>query len=321
MNQITIALMGDVMLGRLVGEALAKGKSDVFPWGDFLPLLQSVDFRLLNLENALTLSEKKVPKVFNFKTIPEHVAVLKSASIDVVNLANNHILDYGEEGLIDTLETLDKAGIEHVGAGVSFNEAAKGIICEKKGIKIGILGCTDNEPTWLAKEKKPGTHYIRVGDISSLETIIPTLKSMVDLLILSIHWGPNMKLRPDSTFRKFAKQLIDLGVDIIHGHSAHVFQGIEIYKNKLILYDTGDFIDDYSIDSELRNDLSFLYLIDVMDSEIQTLRLIPNKIQGFRANRAGRLASEFAIDRMITLSKELGTSFDISQGELYVRLA
>lgn len=179
----------------------------------------------------------------------------------MVNLANNHILDYSEEGLEETVKVLDHAHILHVGAGKNRQESLAPCILEKQGIKVGILGCTDNEPSWKASSTYPGTFFVEVGDIEALKEPLQRLRQQVDLLILSIHWGPNMQKKPPPAFRKFAYALIDLGVDIIHGHSAHVFQGVEIYKNKLILYDTGDFVDDYAVDPILRNDLSFFFII------------------------------------------------------------
>src|SRR5438105_1774065 len=141
---ISIGLTGDVMIGRLVNELLDE-VSPHYIWGNMLPYLESSDSNLINLEAALTRSEQKVPKVFNFKADPEKVEVLTQGSIQVSNLANNHILDYSVEGLRETLATLKKAKIQHVGAGYSAAEASAPVIITCQGIKIGILGCTDNE--------------------------------------------------------------------------------------------------------------------------------------------------------------------------------
>lgn len=259
-NPITIGLAGDVMIGRLVNECL-KRVPPCYLWGDVLSSLQTTDCNLINLEAALTLCEKKVCKTFNFKSDPKHVAVLTEGAISAVNLANNHILDYSEEGLLDTLEALDHAKIQHVGAGKNKDEAIRPVIIHRHGITIGILGCTDNEPSWAAKDIHPGIFYLRVGDVEKVLSVITKLRSEVDILIFSMHWGPNMQERPLPHFQKFAHDLIDIGVDVFHGHSAHIFQGVEVYKNKLILYDTGDFVDDYAIDPFFRNDRSFFFIL------------------------------------------------------------
>lgn len=307
-NTITIGLAGDVMIGRLVNEALDQTPPK-YIWGDVLPLLKSNDFNLINLEAALTVSTKEVPKTFNFKADPHKVQALVEASIDVVNLANNHTLDYSVEGLLETLQTLDKAKIAHVGAGKNRAEARAPVIKNVHGIIIGILGCTDNEPAWEAGENKPGTFYLRVGDFAAIKEEIESLRKEVDIVILSIHWGPNMRERPTSEFKNFARKLIDHGVDIIHGHSAHIFQGIEIYKEGLILYDTGDFVDDYYVDPQLRNDRSFLFLVDVQKTGFKHIQLVPVRISNYQVNIAKGEDAQTCCLRMKQLSKEFQTDF------------
>lgn len=302
---VLLALMGDVMLGRLVDEDTAQLPMS-YVWGDTLSILQKADFRLINLETTLTSCEKAVPKVFNFRARPTRVHSLTEAHIDVVNLANNHSLDFGFNGLFETLETLDKAHVKRVGAGKNADEARRPVILNRGSISIGILGCTDNEPGWIAGEDKPGVHYVDIADPKSLIRDVKELRKRVDFVILTIHWGPNMREHPDALFIKFAHMMIDNGVDIIHGHSAHIFQGVEFYKNKLILYDTGDFIDDYRVDPVLRNDRSFLFLIEVSKQKIEHLFLIPILISNHQANLAKGEDFEWAKSRMQQLSKEFG---------------
>lgn len=295
------------MIGRLVNEFLIhNSKNARYIWGDILPQLLDCDFNLVNLETALTHSEKRVPKVFNFKADPHQVQSLVEGNISVVNLANNHILDFSHEGLKETLETLRRAKLLYVGAG-SQKEAEASVILEQGGIRVGVIGCTDNEPGWKTKGDKEGTFYVEVGDIQPLEHVVKELRSKADLLVLSIHWGPNMRERPPESFKQFAHRLIDIGVDIIHGHSAHIFQGIEIYKKKLIMYDTGDFIDDYAVDPRLRNDQSFYFVLDVSNQGIEKLSLFPVVISNFQVNRAFGKQCEEILKRMESLSLELGT--------------
>jgi len=146
------------------------------------------------------------------------------------------------------------------------------------------------------------------------------LRPQVDLLILSIHWGPNMEERPTPNFKDFAHQLIEIGVDIIHGHSAHLFQGIEVYKKKIILYDTGDFIDDYYVDPYLRNDRSFFFIVEADKQELCKLRLIPALISNFQVNKAEGKDAEETLNRMQQLSKELNTTLSIENNELVLQL-
>lgn len=297
MGGITIGLAGDVMIGRLVNEFLDSAPMEAI-WGDVLSELLSTDLNLINLEAALTISTREIPKVFNFKADPHKVEALKKARIDVVNLANNHVLDYSDEGLFETFETLDHAQIARVGAGKTQEEARKPVILKRKGISVGIVGYTDNEPGWKAGTAKPGVNYIEVGDLKTvLEDIIP-LRKKVDILIVSIHWGPNMRSVPSQEFVDFAHALVENGVDILHGHSAHIFQGYEHYQKGLILYDTGDFVDDYYVDPRLRNDRSFFFKVEVAKEGFQKLELIPVRIKDFCVHLAKGEEAEEILERM-----------------------
>jgi len=306
---VTIGLAGDTMLGRTVNEVITL-KGYTYPWGNMIPVLKSTNINLVNLETTLTHHTKPVPKVFNFRADPDKVQCLKEARIDVVNIANNHILDFGPEGLLETLKILRKAGITYVGAGQNDKEASSPVILSKNGINVGILGFTDNEPDWKAGAYKPGTNYIHVGDLETIKKAVSALRSHVDLIILSIHWGPNMRERPTADFINFAHGIINCGVDILHGHSAHVPQGIEIYKKKLILYDTGDFVDDYAIDQHLRNDQSCFFIVTIDKMGIIQVKLIPTIIENMQVNRAEGEQYTTIIDHIKKLSAPYGTIID-----------
>lgn len=307
-DSIIIGLAGDVMIGRMVDEMLSY-RDYSYLWGDTLPLLHATDLNLINLEAALTNSENAVLKVFNFKAKPERVDTLVLSHTDVVNLANNHCLDYSEEGLLETLQVLNRERIGYVGAGKNSIEAKRPLVIKVNGIKVGILGYTDNEPTWKAEKQSPGINFIEISskDASAVEAEVKKLRTLVDLIILTIHWGPNMRERPPPHFKRFAHQLIDSGVDIIHGHSAHIFQGVELYKNKVIFYDTGDFVDDYCVDPLLRNDRSFFFLVEATSESIVSIRLVPTFISHCQVNLAKGIEKDEGMQRMMQLSKELNT--------------
>ncbi len=311
-QDVTLVFAGDTMLGRLVNEAILL-KGYLYPWGNLIPLLQSADLRIINLETTLTLSANKVPKVFNFKSDPKNVKALQEAHIDVVNLANNHIKDFGNEGLIETLHTLHKAGIQSVGAGKNIQDARAPLILQKNGIKIGIIGATDNEPSWIAHHDAPGTNYFDVTRLNNLLADIKNLKKRVDIIIVSLQWGPNMRERPTKSYINAAHKIIDAGADILHGHSAHNFQGIEKYNDKLILYDTGDFVDDYRVDPKLRNDWSFLYFVTVSKDGLKKVKLIPLIIKNMQVNTAQGAVKSLIMKRMQSLSQEFKTPIS-SQG-------
>lgn len=324
-HDIIIALAGDTMLGRLTGEQIMRSSFD-YPWGDIKSLLFSYDMVFVNLETTLTKSINAVPKVFNFKADPRVVQTLQAGNIHAVSLANNHSLDFGIEGLEETLQTLDKAHIHHVGAGMNIHAAQQPVVLRRNGVTIGIIGYTDNEPDWQATLTKPGTNYLAIEPFSQnrLQPVLHTIaeiKKRVDICIISLHWGPNMRQFPSEDFVKAAHAFVDAGADIIHGHSAHIVQGIEVYRNKLILYDTGDFVDDYAVDQVLRNDLSCLFEIIIRDGRLWQLRLIPIYISDMQVNRAKDTTVDLVFDMVRYRSKPFGTQFKQIDQELILPLA
>lgn len=327
-KRITIAFIGDVMLGRGVNEEIPTSLPEEF-WGNVLPILRSADAVIANLECAITehkIRWWKTPKVFYFRADPPSVEVLKTANIRCVTLANNHTLDYEEQGLIDTLRSLDNAGIARAGAGVNAVEAAQPVIFDVSDLKVGVLSFTDNEPPFAAGPDSPGTNYIEIG---TNQTALDRIRDGVmqarwygaDLVVLSLHWGPNMVLRPPRLFQEFGLAAIDLGVDVVYGHSAHVFQGVQVPQDRLIMYDTGDFIDDYAVDPELRNDWSFIFLLDVDAEGPKRLRMLPVRLRYARVELAEGEEFQQIRDRMRMLCRELGTeTIDTPEGlELTIR--
>jgi poly-gamma-glutamate capsule biosynthesis protein CapA/YwtB (metallophosphatase superfamily) len=317
---ITLALMGDVMLGRRVAEALNYHMGPEEPWGGVMALLDAADLRIINLECAITDNEQpwtRTAKVFHFRTPPSAIETLRTARIDACSLANNHTLDFEEQGLLDTLEHLDAAGIRHAGAGRTQEEAVDPailIVPADHTHQVALLAFTDNEPSFAAGPDRPGTNYrpvsLRPVVLRRVEGAVSAVREMgVDTVLFSNHWGPNMVQRPNEIFRRFARAVIDLGVDIYYGHSAHVFQGVEIYHGKPILYDTGDFIDDYAVNRELRNDWSFLFRVSVAEGRFERLDLIPVKLSYARVDLATGGEREIILDRMEHLSAEMGTVF------------
>jgi poly-gamma-glutamate capsule biosynthesis protein CapA/YwtB (metallophosphatase superfamily) len=321
---VELALTGDVMLGRGVNEAL-RGMRPEEPWGDTLPLLGEADLRLINLECAITAHQSpwtRTPKVFHFRADPSALKTLRAARISACSLANNHTLDFGERGLLDTLAGLDEAGIRHAGAGRNLEEAARPTILDAPGEeKVALLAFTDNEPPFAAAPDRPGTNYLPVSlETEVLERVETTISAAREAgagtVVFSNHWGPNMVKRPRERFRRFARAVLDCGADVYYGHSAHVFQGVEIYRGKPILYDAGDFVDDYAVDESLRNDRSFLFRLFVEGRELRRLELVPVKLSYARVDLATGTEREAILDRMESLSAEMSTRFARDGGQL-----
>jgi poly-gamma-glutamate capsule biosynthesis protein CapA/YwtB (metallophosphatase superfamily) len=319
-REITLSLTGDVMLGRGVNEALRTARPED-PWGDVLPLLLSADLRIVNLECAITEHKRpwsRTPKVFHFRADPSAVEVLRAARVDACSLANNHTLDFEEKGLLDTLAHLEAAGIRYAGAGRNLEEAARSVLL---GGGVGLVAFTDNEPPFAAGPGKPGTNYLPVstepGVLSRVEKAIGAAREAgAETVVFSNHWGPNMVLRPPEAFRRFARAVVDLGADVYYGHSAHVFQGVEVYRGKPILYDTGDFIDDYAVDPDLRNDRSFLFRVSMEGGELGRLELFPVVLPYARVELAAGDERSAVLDLMQRLSGGMGTTFERREDRL-----
>ena len=319
----TLAFIGDVMLGRGVNAELRHVDAESV-WGTTLPVLRSADAVIANLECAITQRERKnplAPKAFHFRADPVAVDVLRAGNVRCVSLANNHSLDFGEDGFFDTLDALASADIAHAGAGRTLGHAAAPAIVHLPDLTLGIIGLTDNEPAFAATRRAAGTHYVDIEGapppgIGLAELASHCRERKADLSILSLHWGPNMVTAPSARFRDFAHAAIDAGFDVIHGHSAHVFQGVEIYRGRPIFYDTGDFIDDYRVDPHLRNDWSFVFLVDVVHTRIERVRLVPVHLEYGTVDLAIGDEAEAICSRMLNRSVVLGTHVTEVDGTL-----
>lgn len=321
-----ISLVGDVMLGRLVARRLERAGRPEYPWGDTIRLLKGADLSLCNLECAV--SDRGDPwgaatKAFHFRTPSKNVACLKAAGMDGVSLANNHTLDYGAEALLDTIALLDANGIAHAGAGRDIDEAIAPAFFRAGGQRAAMIAFTDNEPGWEALEGAPGVHYVPVDteDPRALRLFEAVRKAAKEaLVIVSAHWGPNWGYRPEARHIPFGRRLIESGARIVFGHSCHVFQGIEFHGGGVIIYSAGDFVDDYAIGEEERNDESFVFELDATGAGVSA-RLYPTVIDGFQARRAPFPRAELIAARMRALSGEFGTiaSWDEGEGCLYLR--
>lgn len=312
---VTLALTGDVMLGRLVNEAIRLW-GVAYPWGDTLPLLHSADRLLINLECTLTAHTEPWRgdpyKPFFFRAEPTAVRTLSLARVSFASLANNHSLDFDVPGMLETIAVLDRAGIAHAGAGRTLAEARAPAWLSAGGLRIAVLAFADHPLAWAATPESPGINYTPVSldeeDFAPVAAAIAAVRAQADLVLFSIHWGPNMRARPAPHFRAFARRVIEAGVDLFWGHSAHVVQGIEFHQGKPILYDTGDFVDDYAVDRDLRNDLSALFLVRVRAHVVEGLELVPVRIGEMQVNIAHGRDRDWFLDRLGALCAEFGTA-------------
>ncbi len=312
-DKITLALAGDVMLGRLVNEVILQN-GPLYSWGDLFPLLQTADLFLVNLECVIAESGEPFlpPRVFYFRADPKAIEVLTRAGVDYVTLSNNHAMDYQGPALLETIQHLDEHGVAHAGAGGNLEEASRFALLEAKGVRVGVVAFADHFQEYAATEDSPGTNVIPITlEEPYFNRVAGSIQAVraagADLVVFSIHWGPNLRTVPPPEFKQFARAVIDAGADIFHGHSAHLFQGIEIYKGKPILYDTGDLIDDYYVDPEYKNDQQLIFLVTATGSGVERVELVPVWISYAQVNIARGEVFDQIYERMQERSAAMGT--------------
>jgi hypothetical protein len=287
-----IALVGDLMLARKISQALLAGRPPAAFWGDIRPRLVAADAVVGNLECALTgRRERPVLKAYHFPADPRATEILEAGNVRCVALANNHVLDAGPGGLADTLENLHRAGIAHAGAGENLAAALAPTVFRAGRLKVGFASITNTVRAFAAEPRRPGTGFVRIRANAASAKLFDSLVTAMngggaELRILSVHWGPNFRPWPPSGYRAFARQAIDAGFDVVHGHSAHMLQAVECRGSGLILYDTGNFLDDYWIMPPFRMDRSFLFLVTAKPGSRLRLRLHPVSVERGTVNLA-----------------------------------
>jgi len=339
-QEITLFLCGDVMTGRGIDQILphpgdprlhesyvknaktyvelAEERNGRIPdpvafsyvWGDALGELARIspDLRIINLETSITRNAGYWKgKGINYRMNPANIPCLTAAGIDVCALANNHVLDWGYDGLAETLRTLEKAGIKTAGAGSDLTTASAPAVVQVPGKgRVIVYSCglesSGIPASWAAGENRPGVNLL--PDLSAQTMLavgnrLRQIRLAGDVLIVSIHWGGNWGYNVSRERREFAHGLIDTaGVDIIHGHSSHHVMGIEVYRDRPIFYGCGDFINDYegiSGHESFRGDLSLMYFVTLSPAtgRLTGLRMIPTTMRKFRVARASRAAAEW----------------------------
>ena len=286
---------------RLAEEAHGPIPRQVVPsyiWGIALDELNRCrpDARIINLETAITRSEDFAPKGINYRISPENADCLTAAAVDCCVLANNHILDWGRSGLLDTVTTLASLQIKTAGAGRNLDEATAPASLQITGkgrvLIFSFAAVTSGTPrNWAATRDAPGVSLlIDLSEITatSIAEQIARWRQPHDIIVVSIHWGPNWGYDIPEQQRHFAHTLIEQsGVSIVHGHSSHHAKGIEVYRNRLILYGCGDFFNDYEgIQGyeEYRGDLAVMYFADIepASGDVVAVAIVPLQIRNFR---------------------------------------
>lgn len=321
--------LGYVELAERASGPITKPVAFSYIWGDALEELERVapDVRMINLETSVTRSDDWVAKGINYRMHPENIPCLTAAQIDCCVLANNHVLDWGYAGLADTLDTLHRVDLETAGAGRNSVEAEAPAIMEVAGKGRVLVFSFGSETSgipqdWAATPDKPGVSLLEdlshraVGRVAAA---VREAKRPGDVVVASIHWGGNWGYPIPSEQRQFAHGLIDeAAVDVVHGHSSHHAKGIEVYKDKPIIYGCGDFLNDYEGIrgyGEFRGDLPLMYLVSVDPSTGKLARFVmtPLRIRRLRLNRASRNDARWLRDTLDREGQRLGTRVELGE--------
>jgi len=250
-KEISLILVGDIMLDRRVKITMIKNGDWKFPFLKIADDFKNADILVGNLEGPISDKGKKVGSIYSFRNDPKAIEGLIYAGFDVISFANNHAFDYGREAFEDCLTRLSNSEISYVGAGFNEKEAFSLIIKEINGAKIGFLAYTNLGPeSWKATESNSGIAWISEKDFEKIRKIIENAKSQVDVLIVSLHSGEEYQKTPTQFQIDFSRMVIDTGADIVIGHHPHVIQPNKKYGNGYIFYSLGNFVFDQSFSKE-----------------------------------------------------------------------
>ncbi|HSP67810.1 MAG TPA: CapA family protein, partial [Bryobacteraceae bacterium] len=294
-----------------------------YVWGDAAEELIRVApaARIVNLETSITTCEDYDPKGINYRMHPANTPCLAAAKIDCCVLANNHVLDWGRSGLKETLASLQSAGMKTAGAGLNLAGAIQPAVIEigDNARVLVFAACTEDSgigSDWAAADREPGVALL--PDLSDrtaegLTERVRGMKGKDDIAVLSIHWGANWGYGVPHEHQRFAHKVLDLGaVDVIHGHSSHHPKGIEVYKDKPILYGCGDFLNDYEGIAgyeEYRGDLVLMYFVslDAATGRLLALDMTPLEIKRLRLRKAEGPDAHWLREMLHREGKRLGT--------------
>ncbi|HXV94698.1 MAG TPA: CapA family protein, partial [Pseudonocardia sp.] len=293
-----------------------------WPWGDAAAVLDAFapDARVVNLETSVTRSDEFAPgKAVHYRMSPANLPCLAEIRPDACVLANNHVLDFGRRGLLETLEALTGAGLRAVGAGRdapgAWSPAAVPLPGGDRLLVLSFATPSSGVPgSWAAGERRAGVAVVGELSDATADAVVDLLRRhrrAGDVAVVSVHWGSNWGYSVPREQVRFAHRLVDGGVDLVHGHSSHHPRAIEVYRGRLVLYGCGDFVDDYegiTGHEEYRDDLRVAYLASLAaDGALAGLRLAPLRAARMRLERAAHDDAAWLSATLDRISRRFGS--------------
>jgi poly-gamma-glutamate capsule biosynthesis protein CapA/YwtB (metallophosphatase superfamily) len=336
-----VAVVGDVFPTR---PNFDDGQPRVAEFAPVVDLLRSADVAFGNFEIACSEKGYPVQKAITIRTSPDNALQPRDLGLDVVLVANNHIMDYGPEALLDTIARLDEHGVRHVGGGADVKQATDPVILERAGLRIGFVGWSTLLPTGAAAtEQRPGLAPIAIHTsyevdpyylaeepatpavvrtwadpdaLRSAEEYVRSLREEVDYLIVGLHWGSGITTELAEYQRPLGHALLDAGADAIAGSHPHAVHGIELYKGKPIFYSPGLFLDQVPREGDpeilalydLMSPDSYAALLDVTAEGLASLKIVPTS--SAKEDGLPRFAEGAAFDRIATRLTEASAALD-----------
>jgi len=321
-----------VQLAEEMNGPLPRTVSYEYVWGDALEELRRrrPDVRVINLETSVTVNDDYWPgKEIHYRMHPGNVELLTVAGVDGCVLANNHVLDWGRCGLMESLQVLREAGVSTTGAGENLERAsAPAMFSREGGKRVAVFSYASWDSgvpaAWAAAAGEAGVNFLADWSAASADRVIADVEKHADrgdIVIVSVHWGANWGYEIPVEHETFAHRLVDSGlVDLVHGHSSHHPKGIEVYRQKLILYGSGDFLNDYEGirgHEWFRPDLVLMYFpaLDAATGDLVRLEMVPLQVRKFRLNRASTADARWLVERMNRASERYGLETRLSPQE------
>ena len=317
---LKIIAVGDIMLDGTARPVLSENGYD-HPFVQMRKYFDGAHVVFGNLEGPLTTRGKpEQEKTYVFRSPPDKVGqALKNAGFNVVSLANNHTLDYGAEGLAETLQALDTVGIAYAGAGMNLQDARRPVILQAAGKRVALLAYSLTLPeNFYAGRNTPGTAF---GHEAFVRADVEAARRQADVVVVSFHWGQEGK----TTLREYQTRLgrlaIDAGAVAVIGHHPHILQGIERYKDGVILYSLGNFtFGSYSNQAKV----SAVAELNFDGDRLASLRLYPINVNNFEVvfqpQPLTGAAAAGVVETLRTLSADLKTEIVDDGGTALLRL-